>query len=615
MRRFRAGRALALGVVLWTNVVLAARDRHSHGNPEATGVRHIQLDLTVDFARKQLHGTAVLDLDRRTGDSLVLDTRDLAIESVEAGRAGGPLAATPFVLGERDDVLGSPLRIELPPGADRARITYRTSPGATALQWVQPAGTAGGKRPFLFSQSQSIHARSWVPCQDSPGARVTYDATIHVPEGFTAVMSADRAGGEGNTFRFRMAEPIPPYLIALAVGDLAMQSTGPRSGVWAEPQVAPRAADEFRDTDPMIQAAEKRFGPYRWGRYDILVLPPSFPFGGMENAKLTFATPTVLAGDRSLVSLIAHELAHSWSGNLATCATWDHFWLNEGVTTYLERRIIEDLFGADRAAMEWAQGQADLAAALNDHEPAEQRLQLDLTGRDPDSALNQIPYEKGALFLRRIEEAFGRDGFDAFLRDYFDHFAFKSLTTGDFEQFLRDRLFPTNPQAARSLDLDAWLRQPGLPADAPRITSERFKAVEVAARKWLEGATHARDLPYPSWSTWERVHFLRQLPIGTQADRLAELDAAFNITEKSNAEVAVPWFLHTIRAGYKPADARLEAFLTTVGRNKFLRPLYEELAKTPAGKARAQAIYARARPAYHPLTVEAVSRILGTPPG
>ncbi len=440
--------------------------------------------------------------------------------------------------------------------------------------------------------------------------RVTYEAAIHTPEGMTAAMSAESIEREGSAQRFVMREAIPPYLIALAVGNLEFREISTRVGVWAEPSLVDRAAEEFADTESMLEAAERLFGPYRWDRYDILVLPPSFPFGGMENARLTFATPTVIVGDRSLVSLIAHELAHSWSGNLVTCATWRDFWLNEGMTTYLERRIVEALFGSLRSEMEAVLGKQGLVEELGRLEQWKQVLHVDLEGRDPDSAFSGIPYEKGALFLTRLENVFGRERFDAFLRGYFDHFAFQSITTAGFVDYLKSNLFAQDETAAGMIDLDAWLEQPGLPADAPEPSAEGFSRVADLAQRWWNGDVSAEDLPVDEWGTLERIRFLSELPETMPSNRLAKLDEAFDFTEKANPEVAEHWFLKTIRSGYAPADARIEAFLTTVGRRKYLMPLYEAMAETPEGKARARAIYARARPRYHPLAISAVDGLL-----
>ncbi len=518
-----------------------------------------------------------------------------------------------FELKPADPILGSALVVSLPEAARFVRVIYKTSPRASALQWLDPSLTAGKTRPFLFSQSEAIHARSWIPLQDSPGVRVTYSATIRVPDGLVAVMSADRLPPEEKSvFRFAMKEAIPSYLIAIAVGDLAFKETGPRTGVFAEPSVVEKAAWEFADAEKMIAATEKRFGPYRWGRYDILVLPASFPYGGMENPKLTFATPTVIAGDRSLVSLVAHELAHSWSGNLVTNATWRDFWLNEGFTTYLERRIVEDLYGKGQSTIEAVLGLEELKDALKALKPADQVLHIDLAGRDPDEGMNQIPYEKGALFLATLEKTFGREAFDRFLKSYFERHAFTSITTADLISDLGAELFAKKPEAAARIDLVAWLESPGLTAPYTPPNSTRLAAVDASAKAYL-GGLPAASLDTDKWSTQEWLRFLRDLPEKLTKAQMDDLDSAFGLTRRGNAEVAEQWLLMAIRNGYEPADARLEEFLTTIGRRKFVVPLFKELAKTDAGKARARAIYARARPNYHPITVDSVDKVVGKP--
>jgi aminopeptidase N len=605
-----------IGVFLVLSVTSEARpsesdrhDVHSLSNADEVRVRHVALDLTVDFDRKVLRGTATLTVVRLPGSPLgaplVLDTHGLVIEGAKAGSA-----EVSWALAKADPILGAPLTVGLPNGVDRVEIAYRTEPSAGALQWLDPPLTAGRKHPFLYTQSEAIRARTWVPLQDSPGVRITYNATIRVPSALQAVMSADRApaGNEPNVFRFTMTQPIPSYLMALAVGDLAFRSLGPRTGVFAEPSVIADAAFEFADTEAMVQTIEKRYGPYRWGRYDLLVLPPSFPMGGMENPKLTFATPTVLAGDRSLVALIAHELAHSWSGNLVTNATWRDFWLNEGFTTYLERRVTEDLYGPERAEMEAVLGLAQLRNELKGMAPKDQILHINLDGRDPDEALTGVPYEKGALFLTTLEKAFGRERFDVFLRDYFDHFAFQSVTTNDFEHYLRTHLFVQDVPVAATIDLDAWLNRPDLPPGYFEAKSKRLEAVDRAAREWLDGKITAAQIPAKEWSTFEWLRFLHALPEKLSSEQMAELDAAFSLTERRNSEIASQWLLHAIRSGYHRADDRLEAFLTTVGRRKFLTPLYGALAQVD--KDRARAIYEKARPHYHPFAVESLDKML-----
>jgi leukotriene-A4 hydrolase len=598
-----------------------AGDAHTLGNPGEVRVTHLDLDLTVHFDRKELAGVAMLDVERQPGAGLdgplQLDTRGLTIANAGIRSSNAdptrPFAPSRFELGPADPILGSRLTVALEPNTKQVRIEYRTAPTASALQWLEPSLTAGKSKPFLFTQSEAIHARSWIPLQDSPGVRITYSAVVRVPKGLTAVMAADslvkpEEAREG-VFRFAIPQPIPTYLIAMAVGDLAFRSLGPRTGVWAEPSVLDSAAYEFGDVEAMVGSIEKRFGPYRWGRYDVLVLPPSFPFGGMENPKLTFATPTILAGDRSLVSLIAHELAHSWSGNLVTNATWRDFWLNEGFTTYLERRIVEDLYGPDRAGMEWVLGLVDLREELKAQSPKDQVLHIDLTGRDPDEGMNRIAYEKGALFLRTLEQTFGRDRSDVFLRSYFDRFAFRSITTDEFAAYLKDHLL-LDPNESKGIDLPAWLEGPGLPAGFAEPKSARLDAIDKTARGWLDGTIATDQINAKDWSTHEWIRFLQAMPEKVASERLAELDKRFGLTGRGNAEIAHQWLLIAIRNDYTPANDRLKTYLTTIGRRKLVLPLYKALLATPAGRQHAEAIYATARPGYHPITVDSVDRLL-----
>ncbi|HEY2797771.1 MAG TPA: M1 family metallopeptidase [Thermoanaerobaculia bacterium] len=592
-------------------------DQHSYSVPGRVRVRHLRLDLDVSFDRKSLGGTAELLLDRLdpAAHEVRLDTRALEIASAESAQGDGPWTPAAFTLAPPDPILGAALSVALPAGADRVRVRYSTRPEASGLQWLGPPQTAGRAHPFLFSQSQAIHARSWIPIQDTPGVRITYDATIRTPPALRAVMSAagNSTGPRRGTYRFTMPQRIPPYLLALAVGDLDFAPLGPRSGVYAEPSVLAKAAHEFADTERMMEAAERLYGPYRWDRYDILVLPPSFPFGGMENPRLTFATPTVLAGDRSLVALIAHELAHSWSGNLVTNATWSDFWLNEGFTTYIERRILEEVYGREAATMEASLGRQDLKDEIERLEDRDEILHIDLTGRDPDDAATRLPYEKGSLFLRALEDTFGRERFDAFLRDYFDRFAFQSVVTADFLRYLRDALFAGDGKEFPPEVIEEWIEQPGVPAAAPNPVSVSLEKVVRAAEDWSAGRLSARDVPWARWSTQERLQFLRRLPANHSTEQMRELDAALGLTASANVEIAFQWLFQALKSGYSPAStsARLEEFLVSIGRRKFIKPLYEELVKSESGRERALAIYRRARPGYHPIAVDTVDRIVG----
>lgn len=601
-----------------TPAATSSRDVHSYGNPEEIRVTHADLDWDVDFDRKVLRGSATLTVKRPAGGRstrLVLDTRALDVSKVEASREGSAWTNSPFSLAPPDKILGSALTVTIPENATQVRITYATRPEASGLQWLDPPQTAGRKNPFLFTQSQAIHARSWIPLQDSPSVRITYRAHVRTPRNLMAVMSADNDPNEprDGDYDFEMPQPIPSYLIALAVGDLAFAPISLRSGVWAERPVVAKAAREFADVEKMIRAAETLFGPYRWERYDVLVLPPSFPFGGMENPRLTFATPTLLAGDKSLVAVIAHELAHSWAGNLVTNATWSDFWLNEGVTTYLERRIVEQVYGARRAEMEAVLGLQDLEKEMAGLPPKDQVLHPDLRGRDPDDAATDVAYEKGALFLRQLEAVYGRDRFDRFLRGYFDHFAFQSITTDDFIRYLHANLLDADPKLAAQVPVADWTEKPEIPAGARRPVSDALAPVEAEAQSWLDGKKPAAAIAAKSWSTQEWLHFLRALPNPTSPAKMEELDRAFHLSASGNSEITNEWLLLAIASHYEPAYPRLEEFLTSMGRQKFLKPLYEALVRTPEGRARALAIYRKARPGYHPIAVATVDKIVGWP--
>jgi leukotriene A-4 hydrolase/aminopeptidase len=596
--------------------LVEVRDVHSFSNPAQVRVKHVDLNLDVLFDRKVLKGSATLTIERKQADAaeLKLDTRDLNVSKVEASGDGDNFAATNFALGQKDKNLGTPLTVELPAQATKVRIKYETSPAASGVQWLTAAQTAGKRSPYVFTQSQAIHARSWIPLQDTPGVRVTYSATIRTPAGIRAVMSAEERDGAPKLgeFTFNMRQPIPSYLIALAAGDIAFQTLGKRTGVYTEPVMMEKAAKELEDTEKMIEATEKLYGPYRWGRYDILVLPPSFPYGGMENPRLTFATPTILAGDKSLVSLIAHELAHSWSGNLVTNATWRDFWLNEGFTTYLERRIVEAVYGRETEEMQAVLGRRTLESLLAKFDPRDQILHVDLDGRDPDEGSTEVPYEKGALLLRYLEETVGRDKFDQFLKGYFDSFAFQSIATADFRAYLQKNLLDANPQLATKISselLDEWIEKPGLPASAPKPQSNAFANVEAQAKAWLDGKP-AASLETKAWTTQEWLHFFQGLPAKLSESQLKDLDQAFGLTNIGNAEIAHVWLLISIRNNYATAYPRLEEYLTTIGRQKLIKPLYEELAKTPEGKQRAKAIFAKARAGYHPIAQASVGKIV-----
>lgn len=578
-----------------------ARDYHSFANADQVVIDHMVLDLDVDFERKVLSGEARYRLERLDEEvsELVLDTRALTIESVSAGGQ-----ALEYSMGEEDEALGTPLIVTLPEGVNELTVRYRTSPAASGVQWLDPVQTAGGEHPFLFTQSQAIHARSWIPLQDTPQVRFTYKATIRTPEALRAVMSAhnDPEAAEDGEFEFDMPQAIPSYLMALAVGDLDFKAMSERTGVYAEPQILDAAAEEFADTERMMVISEKLFGPYQWGRYDLLILPPSFPFGGMENPRLSFITPTVIAGDRSLVALIAHELAHSWSGNLVTNATWRDLWLNEGFTTYLTGRIMEAVYGADRKAMEAVLGYQDLLADLEAVDrPGDAHLAIDVRGRDPDDAFSNVPYEKGALMLSWLEHEFDRDTFDIFLRKYFDQYAFKSLTTEEFLDYLDANLLSKYPEKVTRKQVERWVYEPGIPDFAVLPESDAFASVDAARAAWLSGDRPLDDLDTEQWTVHEWLYFLNNMPDSLTVAQMAELDEAFALTDSKNNEIAHSWLRLAIEHHYEPAIPRLRDYLAGIGRRKLIVPLYADLMETDWGAPIAREVYAKARPGYHPL--------------
>ena len=620
MNRREALGALSGMTLLWSscgitgdNGEMHSHDVHSYAQPEKVRTRHVALDLTASFERKVLSGTASLTIEHSRQDQanpLILDTRDLQIGSVKTSADGNRFVEAKWGLGKRDPILGAPLTVELPRDARFVTIEYETSPQASGLQWLEPAQTADKRQPFLYSQNESIHARSWIPIQDSPGVRVTYSARIRAPRELLALMSAETKRASEDVHEFSMDLPIPPYLIALAIGNLKFQEVGARTGIYAEPSVLPKAAREFSDMEKMVQAVEALYGPYRWGRYDLLILPPSFPFGGMENPRLTFATPTVIAGDKSLVGLVSHELAHSWSGNLVTNATWSDFWLNEGFTTYIENRIQEAVYGREQALMEQVLSRRELDHELETFDKADQILHINLAGRDPDEGTTEVPYIKGALFLRQLEILFGRDTFDAFLKKYFEHFAFQSIDTATMLDYMHRELFNKKPELAKQVPVEEWIYEPGLPASAPKARSPRLEAVGDVARKWSAGALPLSAVHSSSWSTQEWLEFLQVMPSPLHKHQAAELDRAFHFTRTGNDEILDQWLKMAIAADYEAAYPRLRTFLMEVGRQKFIKPLYAELMKTTHGRALTSEIYSKARAHYHPIAQTAIDKIV-----
>lgn len=586
-------------------------DPHSYARPGEARVTHLSWKAHIDFTTKKISAMATWQIEVAAEvTEIVLDTRSLSIRGVTLD--GGTAAV--FRLETEDALLGQALKIQIGSGTRSVQIDYETIAGAEALQWLEPRQTAGKQHPFLFTQSQAILARSWVPCQDSPGIRFTYEAEVTCSEPLMVLMSASnpREKARGN-YVFKMAQAIPSYLMALAAGDLTYRPVSDRAGVYAEPSMIDKAVYEFVDLEKMIAGAEALYGPYRWEQYDVLVLPPSFPFGGMENPRLTFATPTILAGDRSLTSLIAHELAHSWSGNLVTNATWNDFWLNEGFTVYFETRIMEKLYGRDYAEMLASLNLQDLKDEvkqlqdLNQYEDT--KLLLKLEGRNPDDGVTAIAYNKGYFFLRSIEEQYGKDKFDAFVRDYFADHAFQSMDTDSFRSYIKSYYYQKFGILLSDTSLSRWIDTTGLPDDMPQPVSTRFATVDAVLANWQTGGVPDKKL-VASWSTHEWLHFLKNLPKVLTQQQLLDVDRLGGFTASGNAEIICEWAVIAVRHHYTPMDLAIEDFLIHTGRRKFLTPIYAELAKTPEGLQRARMIYAKARPNYHFVATSTFDRLL-----
>lgn len=598
-----------------TAASVATIDEHSYAEPAKVAIKDLTLDLKLDFDTKTLSGTATYQLDWKdaAAAALVLDSRDLTIAKVEGTDANGVWSPLKFALAAADPILGSKLTIETPQRNPEVRVTYTTSPGASGLQWLEPSMTEGKQLPFMFSQSQQIHARSWVPLQDTPSVRYTYSAHVTSRPDVMVLMSADNdpnAIRDGD-YTFKMPQKIPSYLMAIAAGDLAFKRISDRSGVWSEPSMLDKAVSEFEDTEKMIATAESLYGPYRWDRYDMLVLPPSFPYGGMENPRLTFLTPTVIVGDKTLVSLIAHELAHSWSGNLVTFSSAKDAWLNEGFTSYVENRIIEVLYGEEQADMENVIERNELKKEFAEIDPKLQALATKPgVLKDPDENSSATVYTKGAWFLQFLEERYGRDKFDPFLKEYFNHFAFQSINSAQFAKYAQQNLLLKHPNIVSQAEFDAWLYEPGIPPTAPQTQARRFGVVDSARLAWLGTGQLPPVAITKAWTSQEWVHFIESLPDTLTLDQLAQLDGAYAFTGTMNGEIAQRWYPLAVRSGYTQANDAIAAFLKRIGRRKLIMPTYNALVQTEAGLALAKQVFAEAKPGYHPITTGSVQKTI-----
>jgi leukotriene-A4 hydrolase len=581
----------------WDN----SRDYHSFANTEQVCVKHLSLMLDVDFASKQLTGLVELKLTFLDNDTreLMLDLRDITIFNVTKG-ADQQLE---YAIDKEDEILGQRLCVKLDSSVSSVKIHYATSPAAQGLQWLTPAQTSGKQLPFLFSQSQPINARSWIPLQDTPKARITFDAVINAPKGMRAVMSAmnDANVALDGRFSFTMEKAMPTHLLAIAVGDLAFGRLGARTGVYAEPEVVESAIAEFEDTESMVEVAESLLGPYPWGRYDMIVLPPSFPFGGMENPRLAFMTPTLIAGDKSLVSTVAHELAHSWTGNLVSNATWRDLWLNEGFTTYFTNRIVEKVFGKELAELEVVLEYGRLKEAIESTALQAQTLPANMQTQDPNEAFNRFTYDKASMFVHDLEKRLGRESFDTFLYDYVQRFAFEAITTETFVEYAKKTLLVEHADSITEAELLGWIYGEGMPEWFTAPTSNSLDKVNVALSAFTSGC-RATELNTAGWLVHHWQYFLANLPLVIKHEQLSELDNVFSLTVSTNAEIACDWYKVAIRSGYTAVLPAVSDYLVKIGRGKFVRPLYAELLKAGFA-AEIKNIYALARDGYHPSIV------------
>ena len=600
-------------------------DYHSFANIEQFRVTHIDLALRVDFHNKVLFGEAALEVKRLDPNAteLVLDTHGLDIRDVSEKPTSviGALAKSettwvsrPFHVDKADPILGSPLVIELPPhkrSTQTIKIEYVTSPDAASLHWLDDAHTAGKHHPLMYTLSAPIGARAWIPLQDSALARVTYAAVIHTDDDLLAVMSArnDPDVKHNGNYTFVNRDAMPPSRIALAVGDLRFKATGPRTGVYAEKPLLADAAKEFADTESLLKTAETLFGPYRFERCDLVVLPPPFPLAEVGNPRAPFISSTVVTGDRSEESVVARAVVQAWAGDLVGAATPRDAWIDAGLAVYMQNRLVREVYGDTRVTADRVLAEHSVREDLAQMPRPDQALAVDQRDRDP-AVPRSAADEKGGLLFTFLDGKFGRERLDAFLQGYFDHFAFKSITTEEFLSYLKENLLDRFPGIVSASQVEAWVKEPGLPQDAPLLAVHLYESVDATRSAWLAGKIPAKKLDTRAWVTPQWTYFLDGMPGPLRKDQLNDLDQAFGFTRSANAEIASSWFVLVIKSAYQPSYVRLEEFLKTNGRQTLLAPLYTELMRTPGGEVLARRVFAVARPVYQAHTAAALDAIV-----
>ena len=610
-------------------------DDHSYSNLNEIKTTHLNLELEVDFNNKTIYGIARHTMKNFGSDTAIFDIKGLQIQKITTGKLNHEREAD-FVIGnmDKDSILGQPLLVSVSPKTTQINIYYQTTKQSEALDWLDTNLTSSKKYPFLYTQGQAILTRTWIPIQDSPSNRITYSAKVKVPQELMAVMSAKnqkKKNSEG-VYQFKMTKAIPSYLIALAVGDLKYHAFSKNTGVYCEPELMNASKNEFVDLPKMFKAAERLYGKYQWEQYDLLILPYSFPFGGMENPMLTFVNPTVIAGDRSLVSVIAHELAHSWSGNLVTNNTWNDLWLNEGFTVYFENRIMEKLYGKEIAAIlaiiEFQELEEEIEQIRKSEHPNDTKLFLDLKNRNPDDGMTDIAYVKGAFFLKTLEEKVGRKQMDIFLKNYFQHFAFKTINSKTFVNYLNEQLLSKNNI---QFNTEEWIYKKGLPKNclqlrstrlekmtemaektnagevlfAPKITYKYYKRKGKRYRKMIVKKIEREDYIVQEWQV-----FIRALNPKIGKRKMKELDQFLGFSTCGNAEIMNEWFVLAIKNDYIEIRPEMEAFLSKIGRRKYLVPIYKALAEKPENLAWAKELFNKVSPNYRAVSIKTIHEIL-----
>ena len=583
------------------------KDPSSYADLTQGKIKHILFRIGVNFSTHILEIEATYQMQEPMQGSLFLDS--YKIELKEARANDRELA---WEFDEKDEVLGERLHLKGFAGESKFTLTFRTSPEARALQWLNASQTAGGQLPFLFSQCQAIHARSIFPCQDTPSVRFTYSAEVEVPQGLVAAMAAEQIGideGAGNgsiVFRFRMPQPIPSYLFALAVGNLHFRELGPRTGIHAEPEILDAAAWEFEENETKIIEAEKLLGPYLWERYDLLILPPTFPYGGMENPRLTFLTPTAILGTRGMTSLITHELAHAWTGNLVTNATWQDFWLNEGWTTYAETRITEVLEGKDAVDLHSAFNEKQLIAIMERVGIDSPLTQLKLPAeKDADSFTTSIPYYKGCFFLQQCEYAVGRERFDAFIQKYMASFQFQSLTTEAFLDFLKAEL----PEVFEKVDVHQWIYERGMPEVWHRPQSPLFNEVQRVLDDYARGIKPTRE-QIQGWHRYQILSFLQGLPHRISVEDCQYFDDILELDKWNDVAFYSFFYILSIVSGYEAILPRVEEFMGKIGRMLYVLPIMRAMIENDWSRKYVRPLFERVRDRHHQITIRAMETLL-----